>query len=698
MTVQKLNIDAFMQYAASARLGASGGKSVIHLADGNTMRTTAWLKLGKRNDGFRAKNLETRQQLLAALSDEFNGIENLPKSVRKALNIGAFKLEDGVVTSCRPLTARRIEKITAAVKAARVARTTENTVVDNLTSAVVSSFKNKKLPEHTKNALVAKFGKTPSKIRKKMEELVKTNQKLAKCLKPTPMSMAQMDEFKSLVKASTKETFLKAMESNVPFGFAGDCLRVGGNAKMFAHTTINGRHVPPNAKCDDAILDLFQKSNFPGGFTPHTVGNATNPNNTTNPNVAFFGQLVSVVPQSNPNKEAIMKLVTSQLGLQGLNGDLGYHGILMNSEQQFKDWGFGNIGDIMSETDMQASVFAPGPDAAGSRDISLQDNAIVLTQRTHFGPQIFSLDGETISIAGGNNAVDIPVYEVTKTIRIPLDQPKLNPGEMPKYTCDVSVATANEDSIKERLQDSPCGFGKPITLTLPEEGAYVEKTVMTASDVDSPALNTLTFGGDPIDDLGNGLGYVDTELRRNQTFEIGGQLLAKKNNDTTDQLNAALVDAFTAKDARTGETKTDWAALRLLNVIFKKGLNYPDNERSLMGNEVGKLTFPFVMGGANLSADHGCKLRRLENGHFAVTFRHRNEGMKLYDKINGENEETYEKKETNNTDETKNVDFYEYHYSLEFYVDEQGSAHVSVLENPQVTWQIGNDFKREQPD
>ena len=86
-----------------------------------------WVKLGGRSDAFKASNLATRTAFYESLCSLFGGAEKIPAAVRAVLKLGDFKLNDaGEVTSCRPLTARRIISVCNAVKAYNAANAPTN--------------------------------------------------------------------------------------------------------------------------------------------------------------------------------------------------------------------------------------------------------------------------------------------------------------------------------------------------------------------------------------------------------------------------------------------------------------------------------------------------------------------------------------------------------------------------------------------
>ncbi len=104
----------------STDVQSSGEKTVMHLNDSMGVSGHKWVCLGSRDSTFKTANREARRALMEGLSHEMSKIgygkdvSSWPKSIRDALNLNDFIIKHGEITSCRPLTARRIVKIATA--------------------------------------------------------------------------------------------------------------------------------------------------------------------------------------------------------------------------------------------------------------------------------------------------------------------------------------------------------------------------------------------------------------------------------------------------------------------------------------------------------------------------------------------------------------------------------------------------------
>jgi len=116
------NALSFATFSAAAE--NVNGKSVMRLdgLGGTSVVSNAWIRLGKRSDGFKSNNMAVRQALIKSLLSEagVTKVEELPTYLKTALNIGDFGLDEaGRVTSEKPLTARRIRIIANEVETLR---------------------------------------------------------------------------------------------------------------------------------------------------------------------------------------------------------------------------------------------------------------------------------------------------------------------------------------------------------------------------------------------------------------------------------------------------------------------------------------------------------------------------------------------------------------------------------------------------
>jgi len=340
-------------------------------------------------------------------------------------------VKNGVVTSRRPLTSRRITEIADAV---RVARRNLDAVVSRGVKTVQQSLGKVNPTSDTYSKMVKKFGTTPAEHENALRTFFKTNPAAKRLVNPKPMGEEAKRHLVESVKTGTKSIFTSALkEKAVSCGFSGDSLRVGTGPAFFSTTTINDKQVDPNEPYDEALLQLNgPEDKWSMGYDPKTVANGKN--------ASFYAKLTTLVPKENPNRIPIMKIVTSQLGLQGLSGDLNSPSTSITDKGEGIDFGFGNYLDLLGgKSGFSAVAMAPTP-VSGTRDFSVKGNSLVITQRVGFGPQINKIGDAPVNPAGSKQEpFDASVYEVTKTITIPLDQPSLQPGEMPEYTIDVDV-------------------------------------------------------------------------------------------------------------------------------------------------------------------------------------------------------------------------------------------------------------------
>jgi len=323
------------------------------------------------------------------------------------------------------------ERTSNAAKDARNQR-----LMKDFSKAFANALKGSAMPPDKKQSIRDNLCKGGDKVdANKLADLLKGNKTFQKCLNPAPLSDDQVQEFTKRIRYMTQQTFKRALASNEPYGLAPECLRVGDADDAFQRLTINGDHVATNRQETPSIFDgkTFR------GFSPHVRKAGDGKTNVKNPNEPIFARLAQLVPQTDPNRDAITRLFTSQLGLEGLTGDLSAESMRVDGEKG-QDWGFGDMVSFMMNADFTATSFSSHPKDAGSYDVSLKNNEIVLTMRSPFGPQVSSLNGYNLSTVGDDaNCVSVPVYDVTKTIRIPLGQPKLAEGQMPEYACDVSI-------------------------------------------------------------------------------------------------------------------------------------------------------------------------------------------------------------------------------------------------------------------
>lgn len=425
-----LELNKFIDFAAKSVNGGSGDKSVVHLGVDGAMSTSKWRVFIRRSTDFKEQNLNTRRALLDALGKEFGGLDNLPQGVKDALKLDDFKLKNGVVTSRRPLTSRRISEIADAVRVAR----NLDAVVSRGVKTVQQSLEKLRPTSEAYCTMVKQFGKTPAEHEKAMRTFFETNPAAKLLVNPKPMGEEAKKHLIESVKTETKSLFTSALkEKAVSCGFSGDSLRVGTGPAIFSTTTINGKHVDPKEKYDEALLQLNgPEDQWSMGYDPKTVAQGMN--------ASFYAKFTTLVPKENPNRIPIMKIVTSQLGLQGLSGDLNEPSTSITDKGEGIDFGFGNYLDLQSgKGGFRTVTMAPTP-VSGTRDFSVKGNSLVITQRVGFGPQINMIGNAPVNPAGSKQEpFDASVYEVTKTITIPLEQPSLQPGEMPEYTIDVDV-------------------------------------------------------------------------------------------------------------------------------------------------------------------------------------------------------------------------------------------------------------------
>ena len=127
------SVDNFADMAREAASTCDSGEDSVMVAgdvrpdekgkfvSGTGVGAHRWVVLGKRSEAFGQNNLAMRRAFLAAVKNELGiqDLKDLPKDVRKALCLGDFRLKDGEVTSTRPLTARRVLKVTAELEGGR---------------------------------------------------------------------------------------------------------------------------------------------------------------------------------------------------------------------------------------------------------------------------------------------------------------------------------------------------------------------------------------------------------------------------------------------------------------------------------------------------------------------------------------------------------------------------------------------------
>lgn len=127
------SVDNFADMAREAASTCDSGEDSVMVAgdvrpdekgkfvSGTGVGAHRWVVLGKRSEAFGQNNLAMRRAFLAAVKNELGiqDLKDLPKDVRKALCLGDFRLKDGEVTSTRPLTARRVLKVTAELQKIR---------------------------------------------------------------------------------------------------------------------------------------------------------------------------------------------------------------------------------------------------------------------------------------------------------------------------------------------------------------------------------------------------------------------------------------------------------------------------------------------------------------------------------------------------------------------------------------------------
>lgn len=111
-------LDQFYLNALAARGSTllSREDSVIQMQNGSIVGRK-WVKLGSRQDDFRLSNLDARRAFYQCVVELFGGEARIPAKVREELQLADYKLENGEVTSDRPLTARRIIAVVESIEA-----------------------------------------------------------------------------------------------------------------------------------------------------------------------------------------------------------------------------------------------------------------------------------------------------------------------------------------------------------------------------------------------------------------------------------------------------------------------------------------------------------------------------------------------------------------------------------------------------
>ena len=104
-------LNQFYQFALAKSKDTDLSKedTVIHMQRSGDLSARKWVCLGFRSDEFKDQNAETRKTFFDSVVELFGGDEkNIPETVLEEFKLKDYLLENGQVTSRRPLTARRI--------------------------------------------------------------------------------------------------------------------------------------------------------------------------------------------------------------------------------------------------------------------------------------------------------------------------------------------------------------------------------------------------------------------------------------------------------------------------------------------------------------------------------------------------------------------------------------------------------------